>query len=463
MSVSGDSHRSIRLSTLGIRLLLLLLLVLIASVSVAQQPGGEGVGDRLYPKLGNGGYDVQHYDIDLNFMPATYRISATTTLDAVASQDLSSFSLDLFGLTVESVSVNGTDVLFEHVGHKLTITPAAFLDAGEAFVVSIDYAGRPQPVYDPGVYWQPLGWHYVTGDYYITDGEPTGSMNWFPCNNHPSDKATFTTGITVPAGLSAIANGLLTDKVENDDGTEKFVWTMDDPMSSHNAFVAVGDFVAVRDDSGPASIINYFPPDSAEALAATFAETQDMMAWLVDRLGPYPFATYGVVGLPATDSTTDSQSISIFSPTYATPEYILHQLAHQWFGNSVTPARWEDMWIKEGFASYMEFIYPYGSWQESSRDEILSYIYGVEAPVGIEIDELYGISVFWRGALTLDALRAEIGDELFFDLLRTFHQQYVHSVATTDDFIAVAESVSGRDLSQLFDAWLFSDEMPVER
>lgn len=459
-SALGDRH--LRKLTLRAQVLLLLLLIPIASVSMAQQPGSDGLGDRLYPKLGNGGYDAQHYDIDLEFSPATYRISATTTMDAIATQALSSFSLDLFGLTVESVSVNGTDAAFEHVDHKLTISPAMPLEAGEAFVVATAYAGRPQPVNDPGVYWQPLGWQYVTGDFYITDGEPTGSMNWFPCNNHPSDKASFTTGITVPAGLAVVANGLLTDKIENDDGSVKFVWTMDDPMSSHNAFVAVGDFVTVRDDSGPATIINYFPPDSADALTAIFAETQDMMAWLVERLGPYPFATYGVVGLPETDSTTDSQTVSIFSPTYATRDYILHQLAHQWFGNSVTPARWEDMWIKEGFASYMEFIYPYGIWQESSRDEILSYIYGVDAPVGIDIDELYGISVFWRGALTLDALRAETGDEVFFDILRSFVQQYAHSVATTDDFIAVAESVSGLDLSELFDAWLYSEDMPVE-
>ena len=462
MTASGVGYRFARLLPGRAQVFLLLLLLSFAPVSTAQQPGSAGLGDRLYPKLGNGGYDVQHYDIDLEFTPAAYRISATTTVDAITTQDLSSFSLDLFGLAVESVSVNGTEAPFEHVDHKLTISPAEPLDEGELFVVSIVYEGRPQPIDDPAVHWQPLGWQYVTGDFYITDGEPTGSMNWFPCNNHPSDKATFTISVSVPAGLTAVANGLLTDQITNDDGTEKFVWTIDDPMSSHNAFVAVGDLVTVRDDSGPAPITNYFPPDSAEALSDTFAEMQDMMSWLVERLGPYPFPTYGVLVLNDTESLTDNQTISVFSPAYATREYILHQLAHQWFGNSVTPARWEDMWLKEGLTSYMEFIYPYGIWQESSRDEIISYIRGVNAPVGIDVDQLYGISVFWRGALTVDALRREVGDEAFFDILRAFLQQYAHSVATTDDFIAVAESVGGRDLSELFDAWLYSEEMPVE-
>ena len=461
MTLSGVGYGYPRKLPLRALMILLLLIMQAAYVSVAQQPGSQGLGDRLYPNLGNGGYDVQHYEIDLTFTPATYRISATTTIDAIATQALSSFSLDLLGLTVESVSVNGDDAAFEHLDHKLTITPAMPLEEGESLIVTTAYAGRPQPVDDPGVYWQPLGWQYVTGDYYFTDGEPTGSMSWFPCNNHPSDKATFTIRVTVPAGLTAVANGQLTEKIENEGGSETFVWTMADPMSSHNTFVAIGDLVAVRDDSGPTPIINYFPPDAAEALTATFAETPDMMAWLVDILGPYPFATYGVVGLPETDSTADSQSISIFSPTYATREYILHQLAHQWFGSSVTPAHWEDMWLKEGFASYIEFIYPDGTWQESSRDEIMAYMRWADSPVGIDNDELYGISVFWRGALILDALRAEIGDEVFFELLRTFVQQYAYDIVSTDDFIALAESVSGSDLSEFFAAWLYSDEMPV--
>ena len=443
-------------------ILALLLLLPIAPATVAQEPGSAGLGDRLYPKLGNGGYDVQHYDIDLQFSPATYRISATTTVDALATQDLSRFNLDLYGLSVESVTVNGDDAAFERIDHELVITPADWLAKDEAFTVAVTYAGRPEPIDDPGIYWQMVGWKYVSGDFYVTDGEPTGSMNWFPGNNHPSDKATFTIGITVPAGLTAVANGRLTNRVQDDDSTAKFVWTMDEPMASHNAFVAVGDLTIVRDDSGPVPIRNFFPSDMAALLTESFAETNDMMSWLVERLGPYPFATDDVLALQGFESLADNQSVSLIGPAYATPDYILHQLAHQWFGNSVTPARWEDMWLKEGLASYMEFIYPYGTWQESSRDEIISYIRGVNAPVGLEVEDLYGISVFWRGALVVDALRREVGDELFFDILRTYLQRYAHSSATTEDFIAAAEDVSGQDLSALFDAWLYSDKMPVE-
>ena len=428
----------------SVRFAALLLLLSVSSVTAAQQPGSDGLGDRLYPKLGNGGYDVQHYDIDLHFSPATYRLSAVTTVDAIATQDLSRFNLDLYGLTVEAVTVNDEAASFERADHELIITPAESLAKGDEFRVAVSYAGRPLPVDDPGIYWQQLGWRYVTGDFYITDGEPTGSMNWFPCNNHPSDKATFTISITVPADLAVVANGVLTDHIENDDATERFTWTMDDPMSSHNAFVAVGDFVTVEDDTGPVPIRNHFARENAEAFADTFAETQEMMTWLVDLLGPYPFASYGVLALQDTESLTDNQTISVFNPAYATQEYILHQLAHQWFGNSVTPASWEDIWLKEGIVTYLEYIYPSGIWQEGSKQEILAWAgYGMSAPAGIDIDELYGVGVFWRGALTLDALRTEIGDEDFFAVLRTFYQEHAYSVAATDDFIAVAERVSG--------------------
>ncbi len=462
MFASGVSNGLLRMSTLRAHILLLLLLMTAASVSVAQQPGSDGLGDRLYPKLGNGGYDVQHYDIDLRFTPATYRISATTTIDAIATQDLSRFNLDLHGLTVESVTVNGVEAAFERSDHELIVAPEEWLTEGEIFTVAVRYGGRPEPIKDPGVYWQLVGWQYVAGDYYITDGEPTGSMNWLPCNNHPSDKATFTIGLTVPAGHTAVSNGILTDHTQNEDATEGFVWTVERPMSVHNAFIAVGDLVIVRDDSGPVPIRNFFPRDLAEYLTDTFAETQAMMSWLVDLLGPYPFETYGVLVLQETESLTDNQTTSVISPAYATREYILHQLAHQWFGNSVTPARWEDMWLKEGFASYLEFIYPEGIWQESSRNEIASFVRGVAPPIGFDVDRLYGVSVFWRGALTLDALRREVGDEAFFDILKAYLQKFAYSNATTADFITVAETVSGSDLSALFDAWLYSEEMPVE-
>ena len=443
-------------------LLLLLFVLPLAFTIAAQQPGSEGLGDRLYPQMGNGGYDVEHYSIDLQFFPQEYRISATTVIDAVTTQDLSRFSLDLYGLAVDFVSVNGAGAAFEQREHKLNITPAAPLAEGTALRVAIAYGGRPLPVYDPGAYWQAVGWNYVADDYYITDGEPTGSMNWFPCNNHPSDKATFSISVSVPAGLTVAANGVLTDQIENENQTETFVWIMDDPMSSHNAIVAVGDFVVVRDESGPVPIRNYFPRASAEALADTFAATQDMMSWLVDMLGPYPFAEYGVVVLPESENLADSQTMSVFDPAYATEDYILHQLAHQWFGNSVTHARWEDMWLKEGITSFLEFIYPDGIWQQSAKEELVAWAgSGMGAPTKVEVDQLYGTATFWRGALTLDALRFELGDEVFFKVLRTFYDEFAYGVATTEDFTALAERVSGQELDALFNAWLYEDPVPA--
>ena len=144
-------------------------------------------------------------------------------------------------------------------------------------------------------------------------------MNWFPSNNHPSDKATYTMHITVPAELTAAANGVLTDVTENDDATRTFVWQMDEPMASYLTIVAIGDYVEVRDDSGPVPIRNYFPKDADASLISGFGITQQIMAWLIETVGPYPFAEYGVVIVPGFPAALETQSLSIFRQRRARP------------------------------------------------------------------------------------------------------------------------------------------------
>ncbi len=454
--------RDFQASPKPLRILTALIVLLTVTIASAQQPGADGVGDRLYPQLGNGGYDVEHYDISLRFAPEENHISVRTVIEATATEDLRSFNLDLHGLTVESVTVDGADADFERVDSELIIMPEKSLVDGAGFAVAVDYSGVPEPIVDPGVPFVKLGWQAWEDGYFGAVSEPSGAMNWFPSNNHPSDKASYTMRITVPDGLTAAANGVLTEVTVNHDATRAFIWEMSDPMASYLTIVAVGDFVRFRDDSGPVPIRNYFPAGLDADIVSGFDVTQEIMTWLIDLIGPYPFAEYGVVVLPGFPTALETQTLSVFGDGEPDPLVIVHELVHQWFGNSVSPARWQDIWLNEGFATFFMALYLEEIEDHQGMEPFLSVAQADLPPPGdIEVGELFGPSVYFRGALTLHALRADVGDDTFFDILRSYYQEHAHSVVTTDDFIAVAERVSGRDLGEFFDAWLYGEEMPV--
>ena len=441
--------------------LLLLFLFMFSPFAAAQDSGSDGLGDVLYPQLGNGGYDAQHYHIDLVFTPEENHIAATTTMDAIATDDLSSFNLDLYGLTVESVSVNSAAADFERIDSELVITPSESLVLDEAFSATVSYAGVPEPISDPGVPFAKLGWQQWDDGFFAAVSQPSGAMNWFPNNNHPSDKATYTMQITVPQDLTAAANGVLSKTIENDDATTTFVWQMDAPMASYLTIVAVGDYIEVRDESGPVPLRNYFPSDTSTSVINSYGFTQQMMAWLISKLGPYPFAEYGVVIVPGFPAALETQTLSIFGDGAADPTVIMHELAHQWFGNSVALAHWKDTWLNEGFATYFIALFLEQIQGQRGLDLFLSNVPpNLKPPGDIDISQLFGPDVYFRGALTLHALRSEVGDDVFFQILRSYYAQHAHGVVTTEDFIAAAESVSGTELDELFDAWLYSDEMP---
>ncbi len=442
---------------------LMLLMLVFSAAASAQQPGADGLGDRLYPQLGNGGYDVRHYSINLAFKPESKTISATTVIAAVALLDLASFNLDLYELTVHSVRVNDIRAAYSREGAELVISPAKPIAAGAAFQVAITYGGAPQPIADPAVPFVKLGWQEWSEGYFAAVSEPSGSMNWFPCNNHPLDKATYAMRITVPQPLTAVANGVLSQTIANDDGTVTFVWVMAQPMASYLALVAIGEFVAARDDSGSVPIRNYFPADVADATVAAFDVTKDMLVWLSEMLGPYPFDAYGVVAVPGFPGALETQSLSIFDASGPDESVVLHELLHQWFGNSVTLSRWSDIWLHEGFAIYFMALWlekKFGAPAYASMLQRFARDSSLPAPGNPDISRLFGESVYFRGALVLHALRSEVGDEIFFEILRTFYSENAYGNVSTADFIAVAERLSGRELDALFDAWLYGERIP---
>jgi aminopeptidase N len=309
---------------------------------------------------------------------------------------------------------------------------------------------------------------------YFVASEPAGAAGWFPVNDHPRDKATYTFRITVAKPWVVAANGLLSDTI--DDGAERtFVWDSTRPMASYLATVNIGDFV-MTEETGPGGlpIRNYFPRSIASTAAHVFAPTADMIGYFEGVFGPFPFEAYGVV-VPDQELgfALETQTLSVFGRDIATarPEHmeriVAHELAHQWFGDSVSVYNWQDIWLAEGFATLGEWL-----WQEHTdgktaadttiRDTYQSFVNQPEPPPARPPrTDLFNQGVYGRGGLTLAALRLEVGDERFFQILRTYADRFRYGNATTADFIAVAEEVSATQLDAFFQGWLYDTDMPA--
>lgn len=440
-------------------------------------PGGDGIGDAYFPQLGNSGYDAQRYHLQLAWDAEANSLAGTVTLEAEASQNLSAFNLDFQGFEISAIRVNGQPAAFRRSGRELTIQPATPLPAGETFSAAVTYSGVPGESV-PGYYdIFARGWTRYAGGVYVAS-EPNGAALWYPVNDHPLDKATYTFEITVPEPFVVAANGLLT-ATRADGDSITYIWQTDYPLASYLVTVNVGDFVTQTLD-GPDGlpIRNYFPADIAETAAITFGKTADMIAFFADRFGPYPFEAYGVVVADTRlGFALETQTLSLFGRETAlgrssSENIVAHELAHQWFGNSVTPAQWQDIWLNEGFATYAAAL-----WLEHTRGRqaLDEYMVGIYLPLANPIlvagqfsppgspppDNLFNGGVYLRGAWTLHALRLKIGDEAFFETLRAYHDRYRYGNAATGDFIAVAEAVSGVDLADFFDGWLYAETVPA--
>ncbi len=454
---------------------LLVLMLVIAGGAAAQGPatGAPTIGDSLYPPLGNGGYDALHYTLDLAWDDQTDILAGTATLEAAATQALSAFNLDFAGFTIEAVTVDESPAAYRRDGLELTITPEETIREGEPFVVAVTYAGVPEPFRPDAIPIQ-IGWNRYQSGVYVAS-EPAGASAWYPVNDHPLDKASYTFRMTVPTGYVVAANGLLQETVSGDE-TITYVWQANDPTASYLVTVNIGDFVVVEEE-GPDGlpIRSYYPPDVADEAEVTFGQTAAMIACFSETFGPYPFEAYGVV-VADTDFgfALETQTLSLFSRAAALAgerleDTVAHELAHQWFGNSVSPADWSDIWLNEGFATYAEGLWQecqggprgtnrwmlnlYDSLREDEEDLPLT---GAPPP-----DDLFNTgAVYQRGALTLHALRVRVGEAAFFDILRTYYARFQYGNARTADFIAVAEEISGEDLGDFFQGWLYEQRLP---
>ncbi len=449
--------------------LALFVLFLVSCHPVSYSPGAEGIGDPYYPKLGNGGYDALHYTLELSIDPKNNTLSGDCTIEAQATQPLSTFNLDFSGLTIEHVTINGKTAKYRREESELIITPARPIDNGDVFKVTVTYNGTPKRTPSLGALWS-SGWFHNEDNEIFISSEISSSDNWYPVNDHPLDKATYSFRVTVPKPYVVAANGLLQKEVDNGDKVT-YVWEATEPMASYVAAVSIDEYV-IETEQGPDGILirNYLPPDFPEASKAGFDQTADMLSFFSERFGPYPFDAYGIVivDFPRDAAVAmETQTLSqLGKEEFALSEYVIaHELAHQWFGNSVSLTNWRDIWLKEGAATYAGWL-----WLEHKENGTMYAkvrgVYPIEAfspnpPGNPPSTNLYTNTIFDRGALTFHALRLRVGDEVFFSILRTYTARFRYGNANTVDFIAVAEEVSGQNLREFFDSWLYDVKIPA--
>lgn len=435
--------------------------------------GAASLDDPYVGTTGNGGYNVASYDLSIAWDPGTTTLDGETTIVANATQDLGSFNLDLYKLQVLAITVDGQEATFTQSDGELVVVPLTPIADGAAFTAIINYTGTPQEAGALGSS-VPSGWHTLTDSIYVM-GEPIAASTYHPANDHPSDKATFTYRITAPSELTAVAVGTLKDKTDNVDGTTTWVYEQPFPQTTYLTTLMIGPF-EVRESASSASgvpIRNVFYADLADEAEPVFARQADMIDAFEPLFGPYPFDVYGsAVVDDFVGGALETQTLSVFGrdivgfSAFAEP-IVAHELAHQWFGNDVSVERWEDLWLNEGFASYSEALWeeakdPNFDYQAWIR-ELLSFGGPLDSHVHRPpTDDLFSASVYLRGALTLHALRLEIGDDTFFELLRTWVDTFGGTNATTADFEAMAADVSGQELAPLFETWLRTDGLPAE-
>jgi aminopeptidase N len=441
------------------------------------QPGAPGLGDPYFPLEGNGGFDVQHYDLSFSYDPDTDRLDGVNRIRAKATQSLTRFDLDLQQLDVSAVTVNGVSAEFTRDGQELQITPHNRIHENATFNVAVTYGGVPQAVVgSPIVFGSPYGFLHTPDGAFMGD-EPNVTSTWIPLNDHPSDKATWTFRVTVPAGLSVIANGRLVSQ-DTQDGKSTFVWDEPFPMANYLATADIGNWVfkTGRTDGGipetvavdPAIIANN--PTAVDYYFDTTAEATDL--WN-DTFGPYPFDSTGAI---VDDARYNGQSLGFSLETQTRPLYsgfrststIAHELAHQWFGDSVSVRTWDNIWLNEGFASFAEYLWldhlgtrtAHQSFElDYSRPASSSFWQSVIADP--QRDTMFNNAVYRRGAMTLQALREKIGDDSFFQILRTWAAEHRYGTATTAEFIALSDRISGQDLDSFFTTWLYTPGKPT--
>lgn len=438
-----------------------------AEERIAPTHGAAGIGDEYYPEAGNSGYDVENYAVTVRYDPRSGHFTGDTTVTARAEQDLSRFNLDLRGFTVSSVEVDGEPAEFKRVGDtELVITPSEPVREGDVLETRVRYEGEPVPA-DRGQLGG-NGWYHTSSGGAFVLGEPESASYWFPVNEHPRDKASFTLTASVPEGWTAVSIGTSGEPTTKD-GWTTTTWTESDPIASYLTVFAVDKFTMETGqlpDGTP--VRNAFAPGADEARDKA-ERTEEVIAFLESRFGDYPASTVGGIYLDTDPGfALETQGTPTY-PTEPTVDLLVHELAHQWYGNSVSIRSWADICLNECFAGYAAWLW---SEEKEGTDLDADYCNQIELwrdhadfwarplydmGAGNEFDAVYD-----KGPLAVHALRLRIGDEAFDRLLREWPAEHANGNASWEQFEEFTERIAGEELDGFFDAWFRGTELPAE-
>ncbi len=427
--------------------------------------------DPYLPTNGNFGYRVSRYELQLEYKVAINRLAGSASITAVTLAALRTFTLDLSdALTVSKVSVNGRrPAQYRCSGGKLHIGLASALPAGAALSITVRYSGSPRPIC---TLWGEVGFEELS-DGALVAGQPNGAASWFPCDDHPRSKASYQIQISTETPYRAIANGELVSRRARA-GMTTWTYEQAEPTSPYLVTLQIGKYDTMRLAKSPVPMYAALPPRLRRNFDHDFDRQPQMMKLFIKLFGPYPLANgYTVV---VTDDDLEipleAQGVSVFGANHCdgqrrSERLIAHELAHQWFGNSVTARRWRDIWLHEGFACYAEWLWSEHVGEESADEWARHYhVRLLDSPQDLLLTDpkppnMFDDRVYKRGALTLHALRRRLGDDNFFALLNDWTARYRHGTAVTDDFTGLAAKYTSESLRPLWNAWLYSTDTPA--
>lgn len=424
--------------------------------------------DPYVPRHGDANYDVLHYDLDLTYKVHSNRLDGEATLTCRPRAEAETLHLDLHGLRADKVWVDGEICRPTHVRGRLAVPVT--LTPGTDVEIRVKYSGKPRPLRSRGL--GTAGWEELE-DGVIVAAQPHGAPSWFPCNDRPDTKATYRIALSAPQGYTVAISGELQHTARKGN-TITWVYEQTVPMATYLATVQIGRYREVPHRGAPVPVRTLVPAGIGRTdLRGSFDLQPRMLSFFEERFGPYPFASYtAVITEDELEIPLESQGLSTFGSNIVDTDWecerlIAHELSHQWFGNSVTLARWQDIWLHEGFACYCEWLWSEETGRSSVQAEAERHharLLGlpqddlVLADPGVDL--LFDDRVYKRGALTVHALRVEVGEELFWQILRSWLKEHQAGTVTTTMFLDHVKAAVGRDLSEVLRPWLQETELP---
>ncbi len=431
---------------------------------------GDPLEDSVYPDVGDPSVDALHYDLDVAWDPEARTLTGEEELTFRSTGDAAHVQLDLIPqLEVSAVEVDGEDAEFEHTGKNLVVS-GDFVE-GDQYELSVDYSGTPQPVEAPTTRadFSTTGFTVTEDGSAWTMQEPYGAYSWFAVNDQPSDKAFYDFTLRVPAPWTGIANGVMTSR-EEEDGQTISEWHLDSKTSSYLVTVAFGDFAQTLDTTSESGvpITAWVPKGEPTTYAQNLEYTPEALSWVESKLGPYPWSSLGILVVDSNSGMETQTMITLGNTDYTTArDTIVHEIVHQWYGDQVTPDDWRDLWMSEGMAMYLQFV-----WQAETTGTPLEQLLTqaatferqsrkVNGPPATYDPRTFGeIQVYYGPALMWDEIRRRVGDDAFWEMVRAWPSHDPDGSSNRDDYLPWIEEQTGAELSDLFDGWLFAKRSP---